>query len=97
MKLMETLVETVLLYGAEVWGCGGQLRLVQNVQMWAAGIFLGVGRLHQTVSLQLNMLTVKWEAMKRSIEFWVQVMRMANGRLWKVVMIEALELGSTVK
>ena len=28
MKLMETLVETVLLYGAEVWGCGGQLRPV---------------------------------------------------------------------
>ena len=25
MKLMETLVESVLLYGAEVWGCGRQL------------------------------------------------------------------------
>ena len=35
--------------------------------------------------------------MKRSIEFWVQVMRMANDRLLKVVMIEALELGSKVK
>ena len=40
------------------------------------------------------MLPVKWEAMKRSIEFWVQVMRMANDLLLKVVMIEALELGS---
>ena len=35
--------------------------------------------------------------MKRSMEFWVQVMRMANGRLLKMVMIEALELGSKVK
>ena len=67
--------------------------------MRAARIFLGVGRLHPLVSLQfeMNMLPVKWEAMKGSIEFWVQVTRMANGRLLKMVMIEALELGSKVK
>ena len=60
MKLMEMLVESVLLYGAEVWGCGGQLRAVENVQMRAARIFLGVGRLHPLVSLQfeMNMLPV---------------------------------------
>ena len=96
---MKMLVESVLLYGAEVWGCGGQLRPVENVQMRAARIFLGVGRLHPLVSLQfeMNMLPVKWEAMKRSVEFWVHVMRMADGRLLKTMMIEALELGSKVK
>ena len=46
---------------------------------------------------EMNMLPVKWEAMKRSIEFWVQVMRMDDGRLLKVVMMEALERGSKVK
>ena len=100
MKLMEMLVESVLLYGAEVWaGCGGQLRPVENVQMRAARISLGVGRLHPLVSLQfeMNILPVKWEAMKRSMEFWVQVMRMADGRLLKTAMIEALGLGSKVK
>ena len=87
------------MYGADVWGCGGQLRPVENVQMRAARIFLGVGTLHPLVSLQfeMNMLSVKWEAMKRSMEFWMQVMRMANGRLLKTVMIAALELGSKVK
>ena len=71
MKLMEMLVESVLLYGAEVWGCGGQLRPVENVQMRAARIFLGVGRLHPLVfqQFEMNMLPVKWEAMKRSMEF----------------------------
>ena len=44
----------------------------------------------------MNMLPMKWEAMKRSIELWVQVMRMADGRLLKMMMIEALELGSKV-
>ena len=99
MKLMEMLVGSVLLYGAEVWGCGGQLRPVENVQMRVARIFLGVGRLHPLVSLQfeMNILSVKWEAMKRNMEFWMQVMKMANGRLLKMVMIEALELGSKVK
>ena len=94
MKLMEMLVEAVLLHGAEVWGCGGQLRPVENVQMRAGRIFLGVGRLHPLVSPQfeMNMLPVKWEAMKRSMELWVQVMRMANGRLLKMVMIEVREV-----
>ena len=36
---------------------------------------------------------MKWVAMKRSIEFWMQVMRMTDGRLLKVVMLEALEVG----
>ena len=27
------LVELVLLYGVEAWGCGGQLDAVENVQM----------------------------------------------------------------
>ena len=88
-----------LCYGAEVWGGGAQLRPVENVQMRAARIFLGVGRLHPLVSLQfeMNMLPMKWMAMKRSIEFWVQVMRMTDGRLLKVVMLEALEVGCKVR
>ena len=99
VRLMESLVESVLLYGAEVWGCGAQLGPVENVQMRAARIFLGVGRLHPLVSLQfeMNMLPMKWVAMKRSIEFWVQVMRMTDGRLLKVVMLEALEIGCKVR
>ena len=99
MRLVELLVESVLLYGAEVWGCGGQLGPVENVQMRAARIFLGVGRLHPLVSLQfeMDMLPLKWEAIRRVIDFWVQVMRMGDGRLVKVVMLEALELGSQVR
>ena len=36
----------------------------------------GMGRLHPLASLQfeMNVLPVKWEAMKRGIEFWVHVM-----------------------
>ena len=54
-----------------IWGGGAQLGPVENVQMRAARIFLGVGRLHPLVSLQfeLNMLPMKWVRMKRSIEF----------------------------
>ena len=61
--------------------------------------FLGVGRRHPLVSLQfeMDMLPVRWEALRRGIEFWVQVMRMNDDRLVKVVMLEALEIGSKVK
>ena len=46
---------------------------VENVQMRAARIFLGVGRRHPLVSLQfeMDMLPVKWEALRIGIEFWV--------------------------
>ena len=99
VRLLEMLVESVLLYGVEAWGCGGQLDAVDNVQMRAARIFLGVGRRHPLISLQfeMDMLPVKWEALRRGIEFWVQVMRMNDNRLVKVVMLEALEVGSKVK
>ena len=46
VKLMEVLVGSVLMYGAEVWGGGGQLGPIEGVQMRDARIFLGVGRLH---------------------------------------------------
>ena len=49
------LVESVLLYGAEVWGCGRQALLVEQVQLRAAKIFLGMGRLHLKVAVQFEM------------------------------------------
>ena len=39
------LVDSVLLYGVEVWGCGRQLRAIEEVQMRAVRIFMGMGRL----------------------------------------------------
>ena len=52
--------------------------------------------LHPKVSLlfELNTLLLKWEGMKRCIQFWVKVMRMGEDRLLKQVMMEVMELGS---
>ena len=93
------LVGSVLLYGVEVWGCGRQIKPIEEVQMRAVRIFMGVGRLHPLASLQfeMNMLPVKWDAMKRSIEFWVHVMRLSEGRLLKEVVREAMKFGGRVK
>ena len=92
-KLLEMLVGSVLLYGVEVWGYGRQLKPIEEVQMRAVRIFMGVGRLYPLASLQfeMNMLPVKWEAMNRSIEFWVHVMRLGEGRLLKEVVREAIK------
>lgn len=43
------------------------------------------------------MLPLKWEAIKRVVDFWVQVIRMNDDRLMKMVMLETLELGSKVR
>ena len=57
-----------------------------------------MGRLHPKVSLlfELNTLPLKWEGMKRCIEFWVKVMRMGEDRLLKQVMMQVMELGDGV-
>ena len=98
-KLMEALVETVLLYGAQVWGDSRILEPVEQVQMRAVRIFLGVGRLHPKVSLQfdMQMVPLRFEAKKRCIEFWVKVMRMEGNRLVRMVMLEAMGLSGKVK
>ena len=92
------LVGSVLLYGVEVWGYGRQLRPIEEVQMRAVRIFMGVGRLHPLASLQfeMNMLPVKWEAMERSITFWVHEMRLSEGRWLKEVVREAMNFKDTV-
>ena len=99
MKLMEMLVESVLLYGPEVWGCGRQLEQVEQVQLRAARIFLGVGRLHPKVALlfEMKMLPLKWEARSRCIDFWLKVLRMGDNRLIRSVMLEAMEMRDKVK
>ena len=90
---------SLLLYEVEVWRDGTQLEPVENVQIQAARILLGVGRRHPSASLQyeMGMLPLKWEAMKTVVDFWVQVMRINDDMLVKVVMLEALELGSKVR
>ena len=64
-----------------VWGCGRQLEQVEQVQLQAARIFLGVGRLHPKVALlfEMKMLPLKWEARSRCIDFWLKVLRMGAG------------------
>ena len=81
------------------WGSCGQLAPIEKIQLRVARIFLGVGRLHPKVSLlfELNTLPLKWEGMKRCIEFWVKVMRMGEDRLLKQVMVQVMELKDGVR
>ena len=59
-------VLSVLVYGAEVWGYCGQTEALEQVQLRAARIFLGVGRRHPRVALQYEMMPlVYWEEMCR--------------------------------
>ena len=46
---------------------------------------------------ELNTLPLKWEGIKRRIEFWVKGMRMGEDRLLKQVMMQVVELGDEVR
>ena len=81
--------------------CERQALLVEQVQLRAARIFLGVSRLHLKVALQFEMRMmprpVIWEANRRSIEFWLKVLRMGDDRLVKWVVVESGEMGGKIE
>ena len=60
---------------------------IEQAQLRAYRLFLGVGRLHPKTSLQIEtgLLPLKWEAKKRCIEFWHKVMTKGEERLVKRV------------
>ena len=81
---------SVLLYEAEVWGCCKQTEALEQVQLRAARIFLGVGRRHPRVALQYEMMTLPLvrQARKRCIEIWVRmeekwIVRMVALEVWE--------------
>ena len=95
-KLMTSLVDSTMLYGAEVWGCCRNLQSVQQVQLRAARLFFGVGTLHPRTSLLLELgdLPVVWLARMKCMVFWLTILTSAayDGRLLKRVSVEAIRL-----
>ena len=73
-KLMESLVKSSMLYGAEIWGCCRNLESIEQVQLRAFRMFFGVGILHPKASLWLEMkcLPVIWEAKIHCVKFWMK-------------------------
>ena len=96
-KLMSSLVESTMLYGAEIWGCNRDLEKIEPVQMRALRLFFGVGTLHPKVSLLAEMgdLPVKWLARMRCVMLWSKVLtsRTYDGRLLRRIAVEAVRFG----
>ena len=95
-KLMTSLVDSTMLYGAEVWGCCWNVQSIQQVQLRAVRLFFGVGTLHPRTSLLLELgdLPVVWLARIRCMVFWLKILTSAayDGRLLKRVSVEAIRL-----
>ena len=96
-KLMSSLVESTMLYGAEIWGCNRNLEGVEQTQLRALRMFFGVGTLHPKVSLLAEMgdLPIRWRAKLQCVLFWVRVLssRVYDGRLIRQVATEAVKFG----
>ena len=62
-------------------------------------MFLGANRLHPRTSLEMetDLLPVVWEAKKRCMGFWFQVLQMKPERLIRSIAEEVLEKGSKIK
>ena len=74
-KLLDAMVQSVLLYGAEAWGCLRRLESLEQVQLRAFQSYFGVPRSHPRTSLLVEMeaLSVNWEARIRCILLWHRI------------------------
>ena len=86
MQLMQSLVDSVLLYGAEIWGCHQKLDGLNQLQLRALRILFGVGVHHPKVSpmIEADTFPVVWLARMRCVASWLKVMTnpMFKGRIF---------------
>ena len=54
-KLFDCMVQSVVLYGSEAWGCNASLSSLDHLQLRVFRSFLGVARSHPRVSLFMEM------------------------------------------
>ena len=75
-RLLDAMVQSVLLYGAEAWGCLRRLESLEQVQLRAIQSYFGVPRSHPRTSLlvEMEVLSVGWEARMRCILFWHKIL-----------------------
>ena len=75
-KLFECMVQSVALYGSQVWGCNTSLMCLDQLQLRILSSFFGVARLHPRVSLfvEMDCLPLCWEARVRCMKFCHKVM-----------------------
>ena len=57
-KLIDSMVHSVLLYGAEAWGCPTRLEPLEQVQLRAFQSYFGVPRSHPRTSLLVEMVVL---------------------------------------
>ena len=93
-KLLSSLVEFSMLYGAEIWGCFQNLEALEQIQLRA---FLDVGPMRPRVSLLIKVgdLPVVWLVTLHCTLFWVKVLlsKVYDGRLLRRVAVEAVKYG----
>ena len=96
-KLMSAVVDSTMLYGAEIRGCTKNRETIEQVQMHAFRMFFGLGTLHSKASLFIAMdsLPVVWEARVRCVQFWYKALtsKMYEGRLLTQVALQAVKCG----
>ena len=94
---MNDLVVSMMLYGAEIWGCKRSLEAIEQLQLRAFRMFFGVGQLHPKAPLTVEMesLPVVWEARVRCMQFWYKVLtsKVYEDRLLRKVASQAVECG----
>ena len=75
-KLYDSMVQSVLLYGAEAWGCLRCLEPLEQVELRVFRSYFGVPRSHLRTSLlaEMEVLSMGWEARIRFLSFWHRIL-----------------------
>ena len=95
LQLLQSLVESMLLHGVEVWDYHHKLEGLSQIQTQALRIFFGLGLRHPKVSLlmEADAVPVAWLARVRCAAFWFRILSnpLYEGRIFTVAAMKAME------
>ena len=83
LKIFDTQVQPIVLYGAEIWGLESCSSMIDNVHLFGLKRYLGVDRRtpNDLVYGEVGRFPVQINACVRCIKYWLKLMRMEEHRL----------------
>ena len=84
LKIFDTKVKPILLYGAEIWGTS-HIEIIEKIQIKFCKMFLGIGKttLNTLTLVELRRYSLCVDYMSRSIKYWCKLLRTGNYRFNK--------------
>ncbi len=90
--LLNSMIESILIYGSEIWGVGSNEKLISaHLKHFKRLLFLPTNTPHHAVLWELNLQPIEQRIMKRTINWWKKLLKSPENSLIKACYNKLLE------